>query len=119
LAEGNEAADLAAGEGEGEFVNLASEARTTHILEGDATGGGHQWPGLFGKTPFPEEWSGARIMHEISDIATDPSARENAIPQGSRTVLTGFREGVEIRVIVSSANGEIIHGYPTNMLRNR
>jgi hypothetical protein len=51
-------ASVVAAESEGEFVNLASDARTTHILEGDATGGGHQWPGLADKTPFPEGWSG-------------------------------------------------------------
>lgn len=33
-----------------QYVNLASEARTEHILSGDATGGGHLWPGLPGKT---------------------------------------------------------------------
>jgi len=34
-------------------VNLASKQRTTHILQGDKTGGGHLWPGTAGKTPFP------------------------------------------------------------------
>jgi hypothetical protein len=43
-----------------EFFNLASDARTTHILHGDATGGGHLWPGLTGKTPFPTGWSETR-----------------------------------------------------------
>ena len=108
----------AAAETDTGLVNLASDARTTHILEGDATGGGHQWPGLPGKSPFPEGWSGPRIMHEISDIATDPAAWENATIQGGRTVLTGVRGGVDIRVIVNSRTGDIITGYPTNLLRN-
>ena len=56
----------------GEYVNLASPERTTHILDGDATGGGHLWPGKPDKTPFPQSWSRDRIMHEVSDIATDP-----------------------------------------------
>jgi hypothetical protein len=101
-----------------EFVNLATEARTTHILQGDATGGGHLWPGLEGKTPFPQGWSGGQVMHEISDIATDPAAWANATRQGSRTVLSGTRGGVDIRVIVRTDTGEIITGYPTNLLRN-
>ena len=101
-----------------ESLNLASEARTTHILEGDATGGGHQWPGLSDKTPFPESWSGTRIMTEISDVATDPAAWKNSATQGGRTVLTGVRDGVEIKVIVESSTGEIISGYPTNLPRN-
>jgi filamentous hemagglutinin len=102
---------------DGGLVNLASDARTTHILEGDGTGGGHFWPGAAGKTPFPESWSGGQIMHAVSDIATDPAAWENAVQQGSRTVLVGARGGVEIRVIVDS-NGEIITGYPINLPRN-
>lgn len=101
-----------------DFVDLASPARRTHILQGDATGGGHLWPGAAGKAPFPQSWSGNRVMHEISDIATDPIAWRGAIPQGSRTVLTGTRGGVDIRVIVDSRSGEIISGYPTNLLRN-
>ncbi len=101
-----------------DFVDLASPARRTHILDGDATGGGHLWPGNAGKTPFPQGWSGDKIMHEVSDIATDPIAWQNAVPQGSRTVLTGTRGGVDIRVIVDTNSGEIISGYPTNLPRN-
>jgi hypothetical protein len=55
------------------FVNLASPKRTAHILTGDGTGGGHLWPGLPGKTPFPQSWSGEKVMHHVSDIASDPS----------------------------------------------
>jgi hypothetical protein len=57
-------------------------------------------------------------MHEISDIATDPAAWRNAVPQGRRTVLTGTRDGVDIRVIVDSRSGDIVTGYPTNLPRN-
>lgn len=101
-----------------EFVDLSSSSRRTHILHGDATGGGHLYPGLAGKSPFPQSWSGDRILHEISDIATDPAAWRNAIGQGNRTVLTGTRGGVDIRVIVDTRTGQIISGYPTNIPRN-
>ena len=37
-----------------ELVNLASPQRTTHILTGDATGGGHLFPGAPGKIAFPQ-----------------------------------------------------------------
>jgi hypothetical protein len=106
-----------AAEGDG-LVNLASDGRTTHILDGDGTGGGHLWPGAAGKTPFPSSWSGGQIMHAISDIATDPAAWRNAVQQGSRTVLVGTRDGVEIRVVVNSSTGEIVTGYPINLPRN-
>ena len=36
------------------FVNFASEARTAHILTGDARGCSHMFHGLPGETAFPE-----------------------------------------------------------------
>ena len=57
-------------------------------------------------------------MHEISDIATDPVTWRGAVPQGGRTVLTGTRGGVDMRVVVDTRTGEIITGYPTNIARN-
>lgn len=57
------------------YVNLASPERTRRILYGDnPEKGGHRWPGAPGsdKTLFPKDWSDDRIMHEVSDIATNP-----------------------------------------------
>jgi hypothetical protein len=101
-----------------EEVNLATEATTTHILMVDATGGGHLWPGLTGKTSFPLSWSSGQIMNAVSDIATSPTAWQNAVTQGSRSILSGTEDGVEIRVIVNTETGDIISGYPTNLPRN-
>ncbi len=101
------------------FVNLASPQRTTHILTGDATGGGHLFPGMAGKSAFPQNWSAERVMHEISDIATDP--RSIFTPgRGGRTIATGARDGVDIKVILGSPKegGNIITGFPTNVPRN-
>ena len=75
-------------------MNLASEALTQHILYGDETGGGHLWPGLAGKTPFPEDWSGAQVMHAVSDVATSPESSWTV--QGSRAVIFGNYDGVDI-----------------------
>jgi hypothetical protein len=102
--------------GDEELVNLASEARTTHILEGDATGGGHLWPGLAGKTPFQESWSAAEVMNAISDVATDPAS--SRVVQGGATIVNGTREGVDIQVIVNNSTDQIVSGYPTNLPRN-
>lgn len=74
------------------------------------------WPGLPGKTPFPKDWTADRIIREISDIAADPNALR--IPRGERTAVFGIRGGVDIRVIIDSATGEIITGHPTNLLRH-
>ncbi|MBV8528825.1 MAG: hypothetical protein JOZ75_10950 [Candidatus Dormibacteraeota bacterium] len=53
-------------------TNLASPERANHILNGDAKGGGHLWPGMPGKSPFPADWSSDKIMNAASDIATGP-----------------------------------------------
>ena len=102
-----------------EFVNLASSQRTTHILTGDATGGGHLFPGGAGKSAFPQTWSADRVMHEISDVATDPLS-SFVTGRGGRTVVNGTRDGVDIRVILGSQRegGGIITGFPTNVPRN-
>ncbi|RRD48645.1 EndoU domain-containing protein, partial [Arachnia propionica] len=106
-------------------VDLASPQRRTHILDGDATGGGHRWPGLPGKTPFPRHWSDDRIMETISEIATDPAAyvRNQTGPPNSLTtnagspavhVMESTKEGVPIRVITKPlSNDGIVTGFPT------
>lgn len=102
-----------------EFVNLASPQRTAHILTGDATGGGHLFPGGAGKSAFPQSWSADRIMHEISDVATDPLS-SFVTGRGGRAVVNGTRDGIDFRVILGSPRegGGIITGFPTNVPRN-
>lgn len=95
----------------GAFVGVEDESAATRP-------GGHLWPGLPGKTPFPQTWSSSRVMHEISDIATSPAAWQNVQYQGSRAVLYGTRGGVEIKVVVNRGTGEIVTGHPTNLPRN-
>jgi hypothetical protein len=110
------------------YVNLASPQRTAHILEGEQlpTGdwsGGHAWPGAPGKTPFPKDWSNARIMHEVSDIATDPKLQwvQQTGPKGSmytnagnpaRFTVAGERGGVTIKVVLEPAGEGIITAHP-------
>lgn len=85
-------------------VNVASAQRTQHILYGDGTGGGHLWPGLPGKTPFPRSWDGNRIMSTTSDIATDPNLLWN--PQtGSGGLYT--KSGRPARFVVVDQNGNL------------
>lgn len=99
------------------FVDLASPDRRRHILDGDATGGGHR-PGTGnpGKSEFPAGRSDDSIMHDISDVATDPASRTSP-GRGGRTVTDGTRNGVDIQVIQES-NGDIVTAYPTNTPRN-
>ena len=109
----------------GGFVNLASPARTQHILYGDGLfkqGGGHMWPGMPNKTPFPPSWSSDKIMHEISGIATDPSstwiqqtgaAGADFTNAGApvRYEVQGIADGVPIRAIVEARGEGIITGH--------
>jgi RHS repeat-associated protein len=99
------------------FVDLASQKRRKHILDGDSTGGGHRpGTGKPGKSEFPQGWSDDQIMHAISDIATDPNAFRKA-GRGGRTIAEGMRDGINIRVI-QEPNGDIVSGFPTNVPRN-
>ncbi|PPG64354.1 hypothetical protein C5C31_14995, partial [Rathayibacter rathayi] len=115
------------------YINLASPSRTRHILDGDGTStgkaGGHRWTDSPdrdpNKTMFPAEWFDAKIMHEVSDVATDPSLRwkQNKGPLGSdyakngepsRILVEGLRDGVTIRVIVEPIGEGIITAFPIN-----
>ena len=49
-------------------------------------------------------------------VATDPASRR-AISADGTQVVTGMRDGVEVRVVVG-ADGNIVTGYPTNLPRN-
>lgn len=106
-----------------EYINLESKNRTNHILFGDITGGGHLYPGINGKSFFPISWSKNKIMHYISEIATDPKSQwkqitgkignqttKNGLPV--RFQVIGTREGVNIKVIVEPGGEGIITGYP-------
>jgi hypothetical protein len=97
--------------------SLVTEEREIHILDGDSTGGGHRYgTGIPGKSELPKEWSDDKIMNEISDIATDPSAKRTP-SRGGRTVIDSTRDGIDVRVVVDK-NGNIITGFPTNVPRN-
>jgi hypothetical protein len=97
-------------------TNIASEARTNHILYGDGpNSGGHLWPGQSGKTVFPQSWNADKIMSTISDIATDPALSWK--PQtGSGGLFT--KSGKPARFVVTDANGNlpIIDGVPVKVI---
>ncbi|MFL5961695.1 MAG: EndoU domain-containing protein [Gaiellaceae bacterium] len=110
---------LAAEEG---AIDLTTPAARSQILEGEARSNGtfaeghRPGTGFPGKSDFPSGWSDDRIIHEIFDVATDPAS--TAVQQGSRTIVTGTRSGVTIRVVIDNKTGEIVTGYPTNLSRN-
>jgi uncharacterized protein YukE len=110
--------------------NLISPTRLKHILTGDGSlakwwrgevGGGHLWPGLKGKTPFPKHWTVEDIKRHVSDIVTDPSSIVRGAPRNGwldrhglpvRVRVFGTRDGVQIKVVWEPAGEGIITAYP-------
>ena len=99
---------------------LIDEQAEKHILEGEEypngkIGGGHRaGTGHSGKTEFPDSWSDDKILDEISDVATDPASTSEE--DGNATIVEGFREEVEIRVVIR--DGRIVTGYPIGVEPN-
>ncbi|NVB36392.1 EndoU domain-containing protein [Pseudenhygromyxa sp. WMMC2535] len=113
----------AAGGGADEFVDVLSPRSRQHILHGDGPGsGGHLWPGQPGKTPFPQNWSGDKIVHEVGDIVTSPNTRWHVqTGSGGQYTAAGnparwraweVRDGVRTRVVYEPATGEVITAFP-------
>lgn len=96
--------------------NLSVDPKaSTHILEGDASGGGHRpGTGVPGKSEFPSGWSDEKILQKVTDVANDPNSKITT--QGSTTLIEGTRDGVDIRVV--ERDGRIVTSYPTNVPRN-
>lgn len=105
----------------GNFVDLSTLERRNHILDGEVRpngtyGGGHRGGTSFpGKSEFPVGWSDEKIMHQISDVATDPHSIVRP-GRGGDIFVQGTRDGVDIEVLIR--NGQIWTGYPTNVPKN-
>ena len=83
-------------------------------MYGNSTGGGHLWPGAENKTPFPASWSPDKIMHNVSDIATDSKISWNpsSKPGSKRFEAIGARDGVKIKVVLESEGKDIVTAFP-------
>ncbi|MBL9169884.1 MAG: EndoU domain-containing protein [Verrucomicrobiales bacterium] len=90
-------------------------------MEGDGPGlgGGHR-PGLgkSGKSEFPSGWSDDRILHEVSDSATDPGLKWSKPDPRGYISATKTVDGVNVKVVVDTKTGRIVTGYPKNTPRN-
>lgn len=102
------------------FNNAArvSDKRRTHILYGDATGGGHKHGvGAPCKSEFPEHWDDDTIIKEIEMIA----ANDNLSWEEQRNgyYVTEQKVGtVKVRVVKARNGNDVITAYPTNVKRN-
>lgn len=98
-----------------EFVDVTN-GRSGHILANHRAGAGKP-----GKTEFPDNWSDQRVIHQVSDIATDPSLVRQVDNRGTPSV-SGTRDGVDITVTFFPDNhpraGQIASAYLTNVPAN-
>jgi hypothetical protein len=87
--------------------------RTTHILDGDGTGGGHRpGTGKPGKTEFPASWDEAKIVDAIVGVARRPDQKPEHQQWNDRWVARGTRDDVGI-VAVLARDGRIWTSWPT------
>jgi hypothetical protein len=102
------------------FVDL-TDRRKIHILNRHRHGAN-----LPNKSEFPKTWSDDRILHQISDIVTDPKSihgvEKIGKSQWEQPFAIGTRDGIKIRVDLFPSNskhaGKISTGYPLNTPRN-
>jgi hypothetical protein len=93
-------------------------ARRRHILDGDATGGGHRpGTGIKGESEFPAGWSDDKIIREIESVANDPASTRTVQPNG-RIRVEGIRDGLGIRVIIDANGTTIRTAHPINTPRH-
>jgi Bacterial EndoU nuclease len=87
--------------------------RTTHILDGDETGGGGHRHGVGkpGKTEFPASWDDAKIISTAVNVAGGPDRPPVRQDWNDTWLCTGTRDGVDVSVVVMRS-GEILTSWP-------
>ncbi|MCT6900145.1 MAG: EndoU domain-containing protein [Bifidobacterium sp.] len=88
-----------------------------HILHGDPVHkkGGHQYgSGINGKTEFPKDWDGQRIITEIGRVMADPDWAKKGETSRSLWRFGKTVDGVQIEVRAYRRDGRffIDHAYP-------
>lgn len=92
--------------------DIIPKIRQTHILKGDATGGGHLFGANVGKAEFPKSWSAEKILNNAADIATDPNLKWVYQPRRKTYKVDGIRDDVRMTVIINKAKSSIVSAFP-------
>jgi hypothetical protein len=96
-------------------------ARRIHILDGDATGGGHG-PGrkISGKSEFPGNLTDDEIINGVTDIANNPANYPGGVipSAGNRIKILGNIKGTNTTVIVDPVRKEVVTAYPHGITPN-
>jgi hypothetical protein len=86
--------------------------RKTHILDGNAYGGGHRHgTGRPGKTEFPASWDDEKIVDTLLDVARQPDRVPGYQERNGNWLTRGTREDVEVVAIVAG-DGRVWSGWP-------
>jgi len=84
--------------------------RALHIVDGDATGGGHRYgKSTPGKTEFPASWDEEKITDSILSVARSPDSA--SLQKNGRWKVEGVRDEVTLAVVIN-ADGRIWTAYP-------
>ncbi len=99
-------------------VVVISPQQRTHILYGDARGGGHfHTADKPCKSEFPQDWDEKKVIDTIELIAANDNIpwkkADNGYHTGEQTV-----DGLRVRVVLSADKKRVITGYPVNVRRN-
>jgi uncharacterized protein YidB (DUF937 family) len=97
-----------------------SPKRRAHILDGDATGGGHgAGRKIPGKSEFPSSLTDDQVISGMESIANNPANYPGGkIPTGGRVKISGDINRVRTTVIVEPAGEGVITGWPEGVPRN-
>lgn len=87
--------------------------RTTHILDGDPSGGGghRHRTGIPDKTEFPASWPDKKIIDRALDVARRPDSPPIHQHWNDRWLCQGVRDGVGVWVVVLRS-GEVWTAWP-------
>jgi len=95
-----------------EDIHVTPE-RTTHILDGDANGGGGHRHGVGkpGKTEFPASWADERVIANVLDVPRRPDKPPIHQDWNNTWLCTGTRDAVDVWAVVERSGG-ILTGWP-------
>lgn len=99
-------------------ASAISKKRRTHILYGDASGGGHLYgTGAPCKSEFPQNWDKNTVLNKIDLIAANDNLNWKKQRNGYYAAEQKIGN-INIRVIKGRQNKQVITAYPLNTGRN-
>lgn len=98
---------------------ILTRERTSHILYGDHTGGGHRYgAGRPCKSEFPASWSDADIVRTVKKMAANDNLAWRQGRNGYYVSEQMQDDGINVRVVLGPQKRRVITAYPVNVERN-